>query len=142
VEVAFSGSNSVAEKAQLKVSSIHHFHQFFSFNTLIFQLLVGGAEEQFAKLKPILSVFGTLYYVGAVPKATAVKQSVDLVYVIPHPAPFRHSSPICRIAAENAALALACAHLHKQGFDTSDVFLNVLKSVRGSDLATKVWEGA
>jgi 3-hydroxyisobutyrate dehydrogenase-like beta-hydroxyacid dehydrogenase len=102
VEVAFCGSTSVAEKAQLK-------------------LLVSGPEDHYEKVKPVLSVFGTLFYAGAVPKATAIKQSVDLV-----------------LAAENAALALACTHLHKQGFDSSTVFLNVLQAVRGSDLAAKL----
>lgn len=41
------------------------------------------------------------------------------------------------LAAENAALAIATAHLHKQGLNT-DVFMNITKDVRGCDLDTKV----
>jgi len=100
IEAALCGSFTIAEKAQLK-------------------LFVGGSEEQYTKLKSIFSLFGTSQYVGFIPKATAIKQSLNLV-----------------LAAENMALAYATAYLYKQGLNP-EIFVEAMKQARG-DLDDKM----
>jgi len=101
IEAGMSGSYPVAEKAQLTI-------------------FVGGQMETFEKVKSILSLFGSPQYVGFIPKATAMKQSINLV-----------------LAAENIALAYAATYLYKQGLNT-EMFLQAIKHARGYDLASKM----